>query len=634
MKYCFSILFLTLFTFVCYTARASHIVGGEMTYIHKEGNTYEVTLSIYEDCLNGDPTAIAEDEPGFFCVFDGYGNRIYIDSVHSVTTVVVPVNFSNSCVTNIPATCLRKKTFVIDYVLPPNPKGYIVVYQRCCRNGTIKNIEDPSTQGATYFCNIPPAGTALYNNSAVFKNYPPQIICVNNPLVYDHSATDPDGDSLSYEFCNTYTGGSDADAKPIPVPPPYALVTYVPGFSSTHPITGTPTIQINPVTGLITGTPNSLGRYVVTVCCNEWRHGVLINTIKREFQFVVTDCSKVVVADIPQYSSDFNTYVVDCSDYTVHFANTSSGGFSYHWDFGVPGLTTDTSSEFEPTYVYSDTGTFTVKLVVNPGTTCPDSISRFVKVYPRFHAQFVDTGTQCPGSQIGFTDLSTSTFKPIVSWLWNFADGDTSQSENPVHTFQHGGLYNVMLISENIRDCLDTVIHQVLIDDFHPFAGNDTIIVKGESIQFNATGGEEYLWSPAHNLNDTTINNPIGYYPDTGRFNYTVFVTSSFGCTGYDTMNVWIVNSASFFVPTAFSPDGNGRNDIFKPLAVGYKGLNYFRIFNRFGELIYNSNSLETGWDGTYKGKKADVGTYYWEMSFKDRFNKESTLKGDVTLLR
>ena len=87
-------------------------------------------------------------------------------------------------------------------------------------------------------------------------------------------------------------------------------------------------------------------------------------------------------------------------------------------------------------------------------------------------------------------------------------------------------------------------------------------------------------------------------------------------------------------MPTAFTPNGDGRNDIFRPVAVGYKGFNYFRVFNRYGQLVYNSNVLESGWDGTFNNQKADLGTYYWEMSFIDRFGKVSTLKGDVTLLR
>ena len=233
-----------------------------------------------------------------------------------------------------------------------------------------------------------------------------------------------------------------------------------------------------------------------------------------------------------------------------------------------------------------------------------------------------------------FKDLSTATIKPITYWQWSFGDGDTSLAENPLHSYKYGGIYNVVLISSNIASCIDTVIKPVLIDNFKPFAGNDTVIVKGSSVQFNASGGIRYAWSPGTNLNDTSIYDPLGYYPDTGVFVYYLFVASELGCNGYDTIKVTVVNQAEFFVPTAFTPNGDGRNDYFRPIAVGYSGLNYFRVFNRWGQMVYNSNALDAGWDGTFNSQKQDAGTYYWEMSYIDRYGKQSTLKGDVTLLR
>ena len=83
-----------------------------------------------------------------------------------------------------------------------------------------------------------------------------------------------------------------------------------------------------------------------------------------------------------------------------------------------------------------------------------------------------------------------------------------------------------------------------------------------------------------------------------------------------------------------FSPNGDGINDVFRPIAVGYSAMNYFKVFNRWGEIVYNGNTLEKGWDGYYNNKQADLGTYYWEIAFTDRFGKTGFLKGDVTLVR
>lgn len=637
---------LVLLSFLCPgTAEASHIVGGEMTYRFlgdsvvsafplKIWGRYQVSLVIYEDCQNGQPEAIEQDNPAFFGVYEAnIPFKFYkADSVTYTSSVSVPANFSNACVSNIPATCLLKKTFVLRLALPPNDFGYIVDYARCCRNASVNNILKPGNTGSLYFCYIPPY--PIHNNSAVFKNYPPQIICQNNPLFYDHSATDPDGDSLSYAFTQGLVGADENNIKPYPPDqPPFDTVIYNSGYSSQHPMPGFPQIQIDPKTGVITGTPNTIGRFLVTVACTEYRDGMPVNTVIREFQFVVTSCTKVVVADIPMFSTEPNTYIVNCEDYNVHFVNKSEGGFAYHWDFGLPG-DADSSAEFEPSVTYPDTGTFSVKLIVNPRSTCPDSITRLVKVYPKFHAAFNDSGSLCPGAPIKFTDLSSATIKPITYWKWYFGDGDSILTQNPEHTYRAGGIYNVILISKNIKDCIDTATRQIYINNFIPFAGNDTFIVKEERIQFQANGGTQYLWTPSRYLSDTVTYNPVGYFPDTGKFTYYLHVISPYGCEGDDTITVTVVNQAAFFVPNAFSPNGDGINDVFRPYTIGYKKLNFFRIYNRWGEEVYYSTNLEVGWNGTYNKQQVDMGTYFWHLSYTDRFGNEGYMKGDVHLLR
>ena len=623
-------------------ASATHIVGGEITYkfvrydIPTQSNIYQIEIDLYQDCINGLPAAIQQDNPAIISIFNlddsipPYYRTVY--SIEDSLFHIVPANFNNTCVKNPPQTCLRKTYFVKQVALKKNTNGYRVVYQRCCRNGSILNIINPSQVGATYDCTLPPS--SYQNNSAVFKNYPPQIICINNPLVYDHSAYDIDGDSLTYEFCQSYAGGSIDSVKPEPSSLVYPNVVYRSPYTFRNPMEGSPRVQIDPKTGLITGTPNLLGRFVVTVCCHEYRGGVLINTVHREFQFVVTNCSKAVIAEIPQLSTEFNTYLVQCKGYKVHFINKSIGGFSYHWDFGVPGTNADTSNQFEPDFTYPADGVYEVSLVVNKGTTCPDSITRYVKVYPEFHADFKVTDLLCPFDPISFIDLSEATYKPINQWLWKFGDGTTSDEQNPKHTFAQGGEYNVTLIAQTEKGCVDTVTKVTSIDDFRPFAGNDTIIVKGERIYFNATGGTSFKWSPDYYLNDTNINNPVGYYTDTGTFTYKVHITTEGQCEGDAYITVRVVGQSSVFVPSAFSPNGDGLNDIFRPLAVGYSKNNFFRVYNRYGEMVFASDNFARGWDGRFNSKDCDVDTYYWVLDIKDRFGKPLRLKGDVTLVR
>ena len=183
---------------------ASHIVGGEITYVCLGNNNYEFTVNIYRDCIGGNPAALESDNPAFISIFRG-SNFFSFDSLYLTSQQVVPVNFSNDCIKNPPPTCLSLVQFKFVKNLPASNQEYTVVYQRCCRNEAINNIINPGITGATYSCKVPPL---ICNNSAKFTYFPPQIICVNNPFVYDHSATDADGDSLSYEFCEALTGGN------------------------------------------------------------------------------------------------------------------------------------------------------------------------------------------------------------------------------------------------------------------------------------------------------------------------------------------------------------------------------------------------------------------------------------------
>jgi gliding motility-associated-like protein len=635
---------LLLAVFAMMPAKATHIVGGEVTYKCLGNNLYQVRLDIYQDCISGDPNAIAQDSPAYLAIFNGNGIRVILDTnLHrAFDNLRVPTNFNNSCVNNPPPICLNKISFIGTYNLPPNSNGYYIMYQRCCRNQNIINIVDPGAVGATYYAIIPPQSSAC-NNSAVFRNYPPQIICINNPLIYDHSATDSDGDSLSYEFCTAYQGGSASNAKPIPFNTTFNPVIYLAPATALNPMGppagSTPALQINPVTGLITGTPNTVGRFVVTVCCHEWRNGVRINTVTREFQFVVTNCSKAVVANIPQYSSEFNTYIVQCKGRSVHFTNLSTGansnsGSPYFWDFGVEGTNSDTSNQKEPDFTYPDTGIYQVKLVVNRGSTCSDSIVRLVKIYPEFHTGFDIVGLPCPKSPIQFNNTIQSTYQPVTFYNWSFGDGSMSTDANPVHLYDTGGSYLINLKAGNIKGCIDTITKQFNVLKFRPFAGNDTIIVKGESIVFNATGGDIYRWNPGTWLNNPSISNPVGYYPDTTRLDYAVEISTETGCTGIDTINVWVVGQSAIFVPTAFSPNGDGKNDLLKPIGIGYRNINYFRVFNRWGQQVFYGTNFDEGWDGKHQAKTADIGVYYWVLSITDRYGKEELMKGNSTLVR
>jgi len=295
MKRILLYLTITILSFTFYNASATHLAGQDFTYklVDSVDGVYHylVSLSIYQDCLNGQPGQIILDNPAYLAIYNGLGSLISSDSVYYSYSDTMTISAISPCSSASVSVCSWKKTFTKDYYLTTSASGYIIVYQRCCLNFPI-NLVDPGDHGMTATCSIPPYGITLYNNSAVFTNYPPFIIGIDEPIAFDFSATDADGDSLSYELCSAYDySGSYMDIKPYPPsPPPFVPLTYIPGLSYSNPMNCSVPISIDPATGLLIGTPNVTGTYLLSVCCNEWRSGVLINTVQREFEFTVATC--------------------------------------------------------------------------------------------------------------------------------------------------------------------------------------------------------------------------------------------------------------------------------------------------------------------------------------------------------
>jgi gliding motility-associated-like protein len=175
-----------------------------------------------------------------------------------------------------------------------------------------------------------------------------------------------------------------------------------------------------------------------------------------------------------------------------------------------------------------------------------------------------------------------------------------------------------------------------VLPKINAFAGRDTAIIAGQPLQFNASGGVSYLWSPATGLNKNNINNPVGIYD--GSFDsirYVVTVGNENGCTATAEVGVRIFNTKpSIFVPSGFTPNGDGKNDVIRPIPVGITRITYFRIYNRWGQLVFNSTSNQPGWNGKIAGKEQGAGTFVWIARAEDYSGKIVFAKGTVTLIR
>lgn len=169
-----------------------------------------------------------------------------------------------------------------------------------------------------------------------------------------------------------------------------------------------------------------------------------------------------------------------------------------------------------------------------------------------------------------------------------------------------------------------------------PYAGNDTMVIIGQPLQLNAGGGVSYQWIPSTGLNNAFIKNPIGIYgAEHDSIHYTVLVFNATGCVDSSHITVKIFKTIPYvFVPTAFTPNGDGLNDFVFPIAVGVKQIKYFSIYNRWGQLLFKTTVNGKGWDGRIAGVKQGSNVFVWMVSAVDYLDKPIFLKGTVTLIR
>lgn len=176
----------------------------------------------------------------------------------------------------------------------------------------------------------------------------------------------------------------------------------------------------------------------------------------------------------------------------------------------------------------------------------------------------------------------------------------------------------------------DTVLVTVR-DEIFAFAGNDTAVVVGQPLLLNGTGAELIEWQPPFHLNRNDIPNPIAVLED--NMTYIMKAYTPEGCHDYDTINIKVFKTnPDIFVPNAFRPTGS-RNNVLRPIPVGISTLDYFRVYNRWGQLVFQTTQVGKGWDGRINGKLQDTGTYVWMVSGTDYTGRNVFRKGTAILI-
>ncbi len=411
-------------------ARATHIVGGNLSYRclgpDQNGiNSYEIRLTVRRDCLLGAADAPFDDPAsvGFYDAvtnqivpFVGFNGELLINRNH-IDTLNETLHSDCSVITG--DVCVEVTTYLDTIKLPFLAHGYIMAYQRCCRNMSITNLINPVETGMTLISELSAFAQQTCNSSPQFTAFPPVYVCVNKPFVLMGGATDPEGDSLRYSLCVPSAGGDLINNMPQPPPnPPYPSVIYRPPYTIDNLLGGI-SLQYDSIAGVLTATPSVVGQFIVGICVTAFDRATkkMTGSIRRDFEFNVRQCRDVPVAA-------FSAPSLTCDGLTVHFQNQSLLADNYVWIFDTDDIpNSDKSTEFEPTYTFPHSGFYNVGLAVRDSNMfCHDTIIHRIGVFDdHIDADFALDVSSCTedGIVLNAHDQSTGFGNyPACKWQW------------------------------------------------------------------------------------------------------------------------------------------------------------------------------------------------------------------------
>ena len=328
-----------------------------------------------------------------------------------------------------------------------------------------------------------------------------------------------------------------------------------------------------------------------------------------------------------------------CQGDTVHFIPiVSIPATVYAWRSitpNVPNSTISSLNTLETTVRPVDTAQYVLRVTVG-GCSTEDTVQVNVRWKPIVEAG--DPVAICLNKSTLLRGVITHTSGPITTYSWTPTDSLTTP--NAIQTYAHPTVstwYRLSAITTiadygcdfTSYDSVKVVVQPVI----HAFAGNDTIAVSGVPHNLHGTGGTTYIWSsPTAVISNPNSQNATSIL--TGDANFFLEVRDAVGCVGYDSVFVKLYDGPTFYIPTAFTPNGDGLNDVLRPIPAGISTISYFRIFNRYGELMFETTQYLKGWDGTFGGKPQPSGTYVWMVSGMDRNKKIVEMKGTTLLIR
>jgi gliding motility-associated-like protein len=332
-----------------------------------------------------------------------------------------------------------------------------------------------------------------------------------------------------------------------------------------------------------------------------------------------------------------------CVNEQVKFTNGSNGTIN-QWSFGD-----GTSSTIRnPFHAYSNPGSDQVKLIVSTNFGCSDTISKTIQVFGLPAIDFVVSDTAgCPSFCTQFKGLVLPGSDSIASWNWLYDNGDNGTGANVTYCYTRTGKYAPLLVGTSNHGCSDTISKPFFIHVYPvPKAGfsitPNQISMLDPLIQFTNRSSPDataWWWNFGDTKTDTGAG-PLGHVYEFSDNQYTIWlkVKNQYGCTDSIAMLIYVNPESSVYVANAFTPNGDGMNDQFRPYCTGiYQSANYeMSIYDRWGLLLLRTTDLNKAWDGDFRGGACQQDVYVYDIYFTDKTDGSvlKKMRGTVTLLR
>jgi gliding motility-associated-like protein len=734
------LIFLLFCLFSYFHSKGNHIFGGDLTYTHISGLTYKITLSLYGQCGSGTSNAFDSLPTAKPRIFIRNNNvdiaNILLDidpaSIAEITPVCKQLLSYTQC-TDPNSTIPGVKKFVYSkvYTLSSNLSGWQFIFDgdlggtKAGRAISITNIQNVGNQFLYLEADLNNQSFPD-NNSSTFTTIPTPFYCANKYGEYNPGAVDADNDSLFFELVPALFQG--------------APVTYVPGYSSTHPISVSGNnFSYNQQTGQMNFIPDIQQRSLVVNKVTEFRNGVAVGSVMREISTIVYgSCVNNPAVDTinqNQNSSNspgniinvcvgtnniaFNANFSDPDGDTVTISynglpaganinisnnNTPHPSFIFTWNTAsvpvglynfyvttvesncpinnkrtqsftirianpnivkatilshtncfykakvrfdlvngiLPRVVTVTNGTGFTKIYYDSTGFFTDSFSVGnyhvvasfPGLPCLDGTDNFQiidsGIYP-FAPVLTEPPVYCVFDQAKQLQAVPAPGGTVHWYNINGSPLGSPPVTNP--SYVHTILY---LISQDVGVChsiKDTV--ELIIADKPAI----TVINKtgtaciGDKILLQATGASTYIWLPADQILFDNNNQP--YIRVIAPSSFQVIGINQFGCRDTASFNYTdILPCCNFSYPTAFTPNGDAKNDVWRPIMYGNEDTYKLLILNRWGQVVFSSEVSKEGWDGTFNGIPQEIGTYFYHLKAKCLTGQEEEHQGDFLLIR